>query len=175
MNVPIPSHLQPILKPAGDGNSEFQVTGEIQCQCGCKQFEILFVGDDSQFESDRTIDVKEIGDDFFLIVYVKCADCNKELLLFDNDYHGWNGFVCGGDNRSVDRPKLQKWQCDRCSNSENKVSVIISSQGKDDFMEEGGAEFGEENWVEGFEYITIETECCNCTEKHEEWISYETM
>lgn len=40
MNLPIPTHLKTFLLPIGNENSEFEVTGKIQCACGNETFEI---------------------------------------------------------------------------------------------------------------------------------------
>lgn len=175
MQLPIPKHLKDIFIPLGDDNSEFSVTGKIKCKCGSNNFKILIVGDDSQYKEDQVIKVAEIDGNYFLVIKVVCEDCNAEYLVFDNDYHGWNGFVCGGDNREIKRPPARQWNCDKCGKPIHKMIVKINSQGKDDFLEEGGEEFGIENWVEAFEWITIETECSNCNKINKEWISYETM
>lgn len=175
MELPIPKHLKDILFPVGNDNSELSVTGKIKCKCGSENFRIQIVGDDSQYNDSQVIKVAEISGKYFLIIKVVCNDCSSQHLIFDNDYHGWNGFVCGGDNRDVERPQTKQWNCDKCANEIHKMTVQINSQGKDDFMEEGGDEFGEENWVEGFDWITIEIECSNCNKTNPEWISYETM
>jgi hypothetical protein len=87
-SLPIPRHLQSILKPLGDDNQECNVTGQIQCECGSKQFKIKLVGDTSCYDKERVIKVIEIDNHYFLIVKVQCNNCNKEHLIFDNDFHG---------------------------------------------------------------------------------------
>ena len=58
---------------------------------------------------------------------------------------------------------------------EHKIEIKIGSEGKEDFMEEAGEAFGEENWAEGFSWLTIKTTCTSCQKINPEWISYETM
>ncbi len=110
-----------------------------------------------------------------MIIKAKCSQCSTTYLLFDNDYHGWNGHVCGGDNRHSERPQTKSWNCDACSNKQHKLVVEISSQGKEDFIQESEGDFPEEEWTEGFEWIVIKTECQKCKKKNPQWISYETM
>lgn len=175
MELPIPKHLSKILIPIGDKNEEFNVTGKLKCSCGNENLEIKLVGDDSDYKKKQVIRVVEINSGYFLIIKTYCKKCDSENLIFDNDFHGWNGFVCGGDNRELNRPKPKQWNCDKCANSEHQIQLQIESQGKEDFVEEGGEEFAEEDWTEGFSWITIKTECTNCGKTNPEWISYETM
>ena len=38
MKLPIPTHLQNILIPIGESNSDREVTGKIRCTCGGEAF-----------------------------------------------------------------------------------------------------------------------------------------
>ena len=173
--LPLPKHLKNILSPIGNSNNEFELNGKIVCDCGSENFTIKIVGDDSDYKKDDVIKVIEIDGNFFLIVKVKCNNCNKEHLIFDNDYHGWNGFVCGGDSKNLPRPDTKNWNCNKCKNTNHSMVVAIESQGQEDFIEEGEEEFDKEDWVEAFSWITIKVICNSCGEVNNEWISYETM
>ena len=158
MNYPIPTHLQPFLNVVGDDNSEYEVTGVIHCPCGCDEFEV--------FESnDRQI------------VKLKCKKCGKEIEVLDTGKHGWNGFVCKDDFTDRSLP-FNQFVCDECGKDSFKVTVSISSQGKEDFIEECVANddsFSEDDWVDGFEWIRISLECVNCSCADEEWVDMELM
>jgi len=173
--LPIPRHLETILKPIGNDNTEFEVVGQMVCNCGSDKFKIEIVGDDSEYESDCVIKVQEIADNYFLIVKLHCNDCDKEHLVFDNDYHGWNGFICGGDSKELPRPKTKVWNCNKCQTANHSITLTIQSQGQEDFVEEAGDEFESKDWTEAFSWITMKTECKNCGVTNDEWISYETM
>jgi hypothetical protein len=173
--LPIPKHLIPVLKPIGDANNEFKVTGKIVCNCGSENFAIEFVGDDSEYEKDKVIKTAEIDGNYYLIVKVKCNRCSKEFLIFDKDFHGWNGFVCGGDTKGLTRPEAKNWHCNKCFQTNHSMTVEIQSEGQKDFIEEAGEEFEKDDWVEGFGWITIKIECKSCKEINDDWISYETM
>ena len=59
-----------------------------------------------------------------------------------------------------------------------KVEVFISSQGKEDFIDEcvsNDDSFSEKDWVDGFEYIRIALNCTNCSYSEEDWVDIETM
>ncbi|MDR2967962.1 MAG: hypothetical protein LBU74_08470 [Methanobacteriaceae archaeon] len=173
--IPLPKHLKDILIPIGDSNTEFQLIGKIVCRCGSEEFTIEFVGDDSNYQKDDVIKVAEIDENYFLIIKVKCNSCNKENLIFDNDYHGWNGFVCEGDSRKLGRPETEDWQCNKCQNTNHSMIVEIASNGQDDFIEETEGELDREDWTEAFSWITIQVICNSCGETNNEWISYETQ
>lgn len=154
---PIPKHLQPYLIPEeGENNCEFQVTGTIRCTCGCDRFT-----------------VSESNDG--MLAKLHCPDCGKEILLFDAGKHGWDGFVCHTD--PVDRTQPM-WEavCDNCREGVFRVSVWISSQGKEDYLKEcGGEDVEPENWTEAFEWIQASLTCVRCGTEIENWLDFETM
>lgn len=160
MNLPIPSHLRDILIPIGKNNSTFEVTGTIRCHCGHDRFRI-------ESASDR------------LIVTLHCEACGREHLLFHAGKHGWDGFVCSGNTFHPDNPQspIQE-KCPKCNSELYHVQVWISSQGPDDFLEECVAHddsFSAEDWVDGFEWITISLTCVNCDDTQRDWLDLETM
>lgn len=175
MELPVPKHLIEIFELAGSDNSEYSASGNLQCKCGSRDFQIHMVGDDSQYKKLHVIKVQELDGKFYLIIKAKCTNCSSIHLVFDNDFHGWNGYVCGGDSREMARPETKLWNCPKCGSEKHGMLLHIESQGKNDFLSEGGEEFGEENWIEAFSWITIETECSECKEHNKGWISYETM
>lgn len=173
--LPIPKHLKSVIKTVGQENSEFMVTGQIQCDCGNDTFKIKIVADDSAYETDNVIKVVEIEGHFFLIVKLQCNGCGKEHLIFDHDLHGWNGFMEADEAEEIQKPPAKTWSCNKCRAENHKMIVTIQSQGQDDFVNEAGEDFDKNDWIEAFEWIIIGTECNNCGEINEEWVSYETM
>ena len=158
VNFPIPTHLWSYLVLTGEENNEFEVTGTIRCTCGQEYFEV--------YESnDRHL------------VKLCCKACGQEIVLLDAGKHGWNGFVCKDDflDRSV---PFEKYECASCGEDVFRVGVHISSQGKQDFLEECvayDATFKAEDWVDAFEWITIALTCEACGETEEDWVDLETM
>lgn len=158
MNLPIPTHLKTFLLPIGNENSEFEVTGKIQCACGNEAFEI--------WESnDRQI------------VKLVCKQCKNEFILFDAGKHGWNGFVCRDDFLDRER-SFEKYVCSKCNETVYSIIVYISSQGKEYFIKEclsNDDSFTIEDWVDAFEWITISLSCKDCGLKSDGWLDLETM
>lgn len=158
MDLPIPTHLNQYLIPIGNENSEFEVTGNINCSCGNENFEI--------FESNNCH-----------IIKLCCCQCGKEILLFDAGKHGWNGFVCNEEDYIERTMSFNKYHCSKCSKSVHRVTCCISSQGKEDFIEECVAfddHFSADDWINGFESIAISLFCEECNYK-EDWVALETM
>lgn len=159
MDLPIPSHLNQYLTPFGDNNSEYEVTGKIKCSCGNDTFEV-FESNDCQ------------------IIKLSCSKCGKEILLFDAGKHGWNGFVCD-EEEYIDRTlPFNKYYCPECGENICSIRVCISSQGKDDFIEECVSfddSFSADEWIEAFESIAVSLYCKNCNFTDENWIALETM
>ncbi|MDE6516425.1 MAG: hypothetical protein K2L18_01045 [Acetatifactor sp.] len=159
MDLPIPTHLQQHFVPVGDKNSEYEVTGKIYCSCGSEKFEV--------WESDKRHIIKLI-----------CGQCGKEILLFDAGKHGWNGFVCSEESY-IDRTlPLKKYSSSKCDRDVYSINVYISSQGKEDFVEECAcfdASFSADDWVDGFECIAVSLFCEECRYIEEDWAVIETM
>ncbi len=158
MNFPIPTHLQPFLTIIGEENSEYEVTGEIHCSCNCEQFEV--------WESNDRHIVKLI-----------CKQCGEEIIILDSGKHGWDGFVCKNDFLERTLP-YKKYSCPDCEQDVFKILVWISSQGKQDFLDEcisNDDSFSLEDWVDGFEWIRISVFCTACSFEEEDWVDLETM
>ena len=160
MRFPIPSHLHDIFMPTGENNSSFEVIGIIRCRCGHDRFLI-------ESACNRQI------------VKLHCEKCSQEHLLFHAGKHGWDGFVCGGNTFHPDNtlPPIHE-KCENCNSELYHVQVWISSQGPDDFLEECVANddsFSAEDWVDGFEWITISLTCANCDAVQSDWLDLETM
>lgn len=156
--LPIPTHLQSILFPLGDNNSECEVTGIIKCHCGSECFEIS--------ESNERQMLK-----------IVCNKCKNEFVLFDSGKHGWNGFVCRNDFLDREIP-LEKVCCSKCGESNFRITLHISSQGKEDFAEEclaNGDSFSQEDWVNAFDWITISLSCIKCRHSEKNRLDFEAM
>ena len=179
--LPIPIHLEHILIPKGE-NNEFEVTGDLKCDCGNNEFTISFIGK----YQDGIVTLCKYEDVFYLAIKCKCKKCGKLHVIFDNNLHGWNGFVCSDENEFNGYENFpieiyqKSWLCPKCNNDSHIISVNISSQGKADFISEvlensEDARFVEEDWVNAFEWITISLKCLTCGFEDKEWIDYETM
>jgi len=168
--LPIPSYLKGILVPIKSKSSENCVQGGLKCQCGnMGEFELLYSGN---LKKDV---IKKIKDEDFL-VFAKCLKCGSKMLIFNDAVHGWDGVVCHADKKSESLPiDLKTWKCFQCQSESQKISIAISSQGKEDFISEAGPDFNPELWIEAFDWITIDTKCNKCGSEVKELVSFETM
>jgi len=161
--------------PIGDENDEFQVSGAIRCSCGSERFHILIYAD----TENGYPQVRDYKGDTALVIKAVCTDCEKDYFLFDAAQHGWNSFACP-EGISVPDEELESWSCPKCSGESFHIEMKISSQGKEDFIDETGiaggeSDFEEADWVNAFSWIVIGLKCSACGHTDEEWIDYETM
>lgn len=157
MEYPIPKHIKDFFQLVGTNNNEFEAKGNIKCSC-CSEAFIVYQSNDK------------------MIVKLICQKCNKEIIIFDEGRHGWNCFVCKDDFLDRAQP-FEKVICEKCEADTFGVLVMISSQGKQDFIDEctsNDDSFTEDDWVDGFEWINISLRCVAC-DYTEEWMECETM
>ena len=171
---PIPSHLRHILK--GEDVDMSEVIGIIVCTCGSTQFAIHYVGDDSYYLTDQFITDLEQDGHFFKIVYAHCKSCHLQHLLFDRDYHGYDGFVCGEFDQKLPRPVAKQWSCDQCGEVSHQIRLRlvpekISYLAATDDLDE----FAPEDWAEAFGYIEMRIRCSQCQKSPPIWMGCETM
>ena len=155
-----------------DLNDDNKYTAKLKCQCGNHIFELLYPkGSDKAEPSTVEVDGK-----FFFLLKARCTSCSKEHLVFDADFHGWDGWICHVKKQAeLPRPGLIEWKCKKCSSTKHSAVVIISSQGKEDFIEEAGEEFDIERWQDAFDWFTLDIKCEECNHEFRNFISYETM
>ena len=166
--LPIPTHLDGILIPVGESNGENKVDGIIRCSCENETFHLK-----SNLETTY-------GEEHSLTIKVVCSSCNAEYLILDSGKHGWDGFVCHDGGEAAPDEVLEGKTCSKCNSPILIVKVGISSQGKQDFIDESGiadgeAEFNEDDWIDAFEWITVSPKCSACGYEEENWIDLETM
>lgn len=157
MEYPIPKHIREFFQLVGANNNEYEAKGSIKCSCNSEKFNVYQSNDK-------------------MIVKLACEKCNKEIIIFDKGQHGWNGFVCKDDFLNREQA-FEKVICKKCEAVTFKVLVLISSQGKQDFIDEcisNNDSFSEEDWGNGFEWISISLRCSECN-YDDEWMECETM
>ncbi len=174
--MPIPNHLRKFFQPIGKNNSEFEISGKLVCTCSNDEFSISYPGATIQSNGEAVPTILKKDNHYFFRISVRCSKCNNDHLLFDSDFHGWDGFVCHDEEQAaLQRPELINWKCNKCVNELFTVNIKIQSQGKEDFITEAGDEFNPKNWIEAFEWINIDLHCLHCNKTHKDWVSLETM
>lgn len=171
MQFPIPSHLTGLLIPDEAESNENIVKGYLKCACGNNDFSFSYCGE----KCDKYITTTEYNGTFVLAIRAKCGTCGKEILVFDYNRHGWDGFVC--HEADIDPDELHFVPVTPCSCGENKmmVNITITNPGSENFAEEAGDDFDERDWVNAFDWITISLKCPKCGALVKDFIDMETM
>ncbi len=173
--MPVPTHLHMILFPREEVPDENLLTGDVKCSCGNRVFHVMYPGKTQEYKGSKYPCTIEINGNFFFLIKVNCPKCNEEYTLFDKHYHGWDGFLCHDNMKAeLPRPKLICWKCRSCKSSTHEVSITLSSQGKDDFVDAADGEYDESKWPDAFEWIWITIKCSECGLVTEDWVDYET-
>lgn len=175
--IPSPQHLRACTVPSPAKAGQHQYAGDVRCRCGCDTFEMWHAGATHEVRGTIIPCTAQIDGAFFFRIVAKCTDCGAEHLLFDKDFHGWDGFVCRDELRGHlhPRPPLVAWQCDACGEATHKADVVVVDEDKEDAIEESGGLLNDANWQEGFGWICIDLCCAACGHRHQPWVSYETM
>jgi len=172
---PIPSHLRSIFIPADERISEGLLIGIIQCPCGSNEFQLVYPGQTIEFQEKKLPCDIEIGGHCYFVIKLECCKCRAQHLLFDADFHGWDGVMCHDvEKASLPRPPLIQWRCLSCGALPHKVAVKIALESKENFVEQAGGEFADDRWPDAFQWIWITITCCNCGLETRDWVDYET-
>jgi len=177
---PPPSHLQNLVLPlkvdaSKDDDTEF--VGALVCPCGCNEFILLYAGGAIGKGKTKSLGYAEVDGENFYIVKARCTRCDAEHLIFDDDFHGWNGYVCApvDGNRNRRRPDLEPWECAECSCLVHKATVWIIGDTKEFYLKENEGILNEVNWFEAFGSFIMSIECVTCGLRRGGWAEVETM
>jgi hypothetical protein len=174
--MPAPTHLNGWILPSSDTIDEENFSGRVLCPCGCEEIQLYYPGQTQEYKGQEVPCTAEINGKFFFLVKAKCSACGNEKILFDADFHGWDGYVCHDSGQAdLPRPDLITWNCQSCNSSIHNVQINIETQGKQDFIDETDGEFPEDRWVDGFSWIDFDIKCKECGAATKQWVSYETM
>jgi hypothetical protein len=176
MRYPTPHHLRDILDPHPRQCTERQLQGAVRCPCGSYIFALLYVGNRIEAESTSHLEVTEVEGRYVFCLGAKCAACGVEHLLYDDRFHGWNGYVCGSEEeREIPLPPYLEWHCQTCDGAPHKITLTIQGEDAKSAISEGDGILTIANWHEGFGWLTIDLTCSACKKGPTEIVSLETM
>ena len=89
--MPPPTHLIGWVKPDSEALDEDNFSGAVQCLCGHEIFEIAHPGATYKDQGEDFPSTIDINGNYFFLVNVKCTACGEEKVIFDADFHGWEG------------------------------------------------------------------------------------
>ena len=173
--TPTPKHLAQILN-RDSANEDADIVGQIRCGCGSDVLVPLYVGARNETALRHYLQVVEIDKNWFLRLGCLCPKCGIESLIFDDHFHGWNGFVCAEEDvRTLPRPPFERWRCQKCRSFNHRIATTIQTDDMETAIEEGGDLITEANWFEAFGWITLDVTCADCGFGPSRIIDYETM
>lgn len=168
-HYPIPTHLKNILEIDENESNNYVISGKIVCDCGCNKYNIYH---NKNREYNYSVPYREQEG---LKIVIRCIECEKEHLLFDQATQGYGGFVCH-DLKSADNERLELFQCESCMAEAFLIKVDIEVEDFEQFIEECVTEFPEEfspeDYVDAFNWIVISLICNEC-DKIIEWVNLE--
>jgi hypothetical protein len=174
--MPVPTHLRECVVPKDSAVDESELDATVRCPCGSQEFSLLFPGHTHEYDGETIPCTAEIDGSFFFLIKAVCTSCSKEHLLIDQDFHGWNGFVCHEESQaSKPRPPLTPWKCLGCGATPHSATIQIQTEGREDFVEEAGDEFDADRWHDGFGWFSMAIRCGECGKETPQWVSLETM
>lgn len=173
--MPIPTHLQGLVVPMDDASNEEPLDATVRCPCHSESFEFLYPGDTKEHNGIVIPVTAERDGAFFFRIEARCMACRQVHLLFDKDFHGWDGYICHDQKQArLPRPALRAWSCGKCGSVAHRGRISIYGEGKDDFLE-GAAGFPPDRWPDGFGWFQLSIACKSCGNEIDHWVDYETM
>lgn len=171
--MPVPTHLRECLHPKEASFDESELIADLRCTCGGEEFHLHYPGQTHEYKGEMIPCTAEMDGDFFFLIRADCTSCNKTYLLIDQDFHGWDGFVCHDEQQAKKpRPELIPWKCLHCDGLPHSATVTIELCEKEDYLEED--DLDPERWVDAFSWFSIDTVCKTCGRSTEDWVSLET-
>lgn len=170
----VPRHLiQCVIPELSTSEKSFRYS--LSCRCANKSFRLFYPGQTHKYD-DKTIPcTAEIDGDSFFLIRAICTKCGEDYLVFDKDFHGWDGIVCHDTAQAaLPRPCLIAWKCARCKSLGHFAAIHISLQDKESFLIEAGGTFDENDWIDAFEWFSMSIKCAKCGLETLGWIDYET-
>ena len=173
--MPIPTHLRGLVVPMDDSSNEEPLDAMVRCPCHSESFEFLYPGDTKEHNGVTIPVTAERDGAFFFRIEARCVACRQVHLLFDKDFHGWDGYICHDQKQALlPRPALQAWHCCNCGSVSHGGRISVYGEGKDDFVE-GAADFPPDRWPDGFGWFHLSIACKSCGHEIDHWVDYETM
>lgn len=176
--MPPPRHLKACTIRVRSNTEPNRFVGRLACSCGGRRFRLLHTGATCEHGGEQIVAVAELKDGCFLRVRADCIKCNAHHLLFDKDFHGWDGFVCRRELGDYLRPRPRRWvpwACRRCGGLTHSATLLLTGDAQEQAIRESNGRLTSHNWQEGFGWIDINIRCSDCGHEPRCWLSYESM
>ena len=111
-----------------------------------------------------------------VIVKVKSTQLKNEFEIFNSLLYGYDAIISNKQEMAMPTKYKRKSKCHICGCETYKIYINIHNTGKKDLLEDQACEYiNEDNWVDAFDWISIDLECSDCGKKTKEWFEMETM
>jgi len=178
--MPPPIHLADCVVPDDPWLDEEPFHGIVKCSCSGTRFNLLYVGQ-LRINGDRAV-VTQVQNDgaWYYVIRASCPKCGKRHVLYDKDYHGWNGFVAYDvEQRRRPRPADAEFRCLKCNGDMHRIRLHILSEGRADFIDQSmgneNSQFEEGDWPNAFGSISFDIICVGCDLQTSDWAGDESM
>ena len=173
-----PNYLRSNLLLNGYTFNGHTAKADLQCKCGCVNFELLYPGETIKQEGKPYpcgIDTNEGG---FFVIEAKCSKCKQIFSIFDQDFHGWDGFQCyDHEQATLPRPPLIPWICLSCGQLPHRITIKIDHTDYNEYikwLDKAKKTFDENEWLLSFEWVWMTIECESCGLITKDWVDSET-
>ena len=173
---PIPTHLRECFVPLEGQPEDGLLKGAIRCACGSEQFELRYPGQTQDWFGRQLPCTASIGGRYFFRLEAHCLGCGRDHLLLDQDFHGWNGFVChDAEQAALPRPQLVPWPCSACGALAHLLAAAVRIETEEFILEEADDDIDLSRWYDAFGWFSVDLTCAQCGRTEEDLISCETM
>ena len=173
--LPIPTHLRDCVAPVDQSAEEGWLRVSVRCPCGETRFELGYPGQTHDWGGREIPCFAQIGQHHFFLLSARCAGCDRDHLLLDADFHGWDGFVCHDPEKAaLPRPPLVPWACRECAGISHSGVITVQVESKELVLGEGEIGIDPERWYDAFGWFSMDLSCAQCGREEPELISCET-
>jgi hypothetical protein len=172
--IPIPSHLAGWV--TREDFREKMLHAAVRCPCGNERLEFRYPGITQLVDGRPFPCIAEIGKVWFFLIQAACPDCRREHVLFDNHFHGCDGFLNPeSKERALPRPRLWSWRCLECGFNLHMGNLGVVLDYETAYYDYGYADrFGAKHWPDAFGWFSMGFCCCGCGHKTPVWVDFET-
>ena len=154
---PIPGRIfnfAEIIEDRGDT----AVKVSLKCTCGCKNFNVHYLGKKgTPFLSSSIVKIKH-DDDKRIVFTAKCNTCKNQILVYDS-------FIDGRENHKNTKNNFTgeycDFNCDKCNQNNLNIYIAYNSCGKEELIKQNIF-----NWKDCFEEVFISGVCAGCNKAY---------